>query len=111
MSDLGELYRSWRNQPFPPGSSFEALDQLHADLVLADTWVAETVIPFVEHGRHEPAHVDVIGELSKLRDRAVQLASTGHEEAQQLANDYREYVELLARVYQGFLTDTQSGRR
>jgi len=66
MSDFEAAVATWRSQPFPSGSINDALDELHADLVLADTWVAEAVIPFVDHGALQPAHVDVIGETASF---------------------------------------------
>jgi hypothetical protein len=98
-----DAYTTWRSQRFPPGSAHEALDELHADLVLADTWVAETVIPFVEHGVHHPARVNVIDELRKLRSRAVALGQAGELEDKRLADSYRDYAELLLRLYEGFI--------
>ena len=100
MAELEDAYAAWRSRPFPPGSSDELLDELHADLALADTWVAEAVIPRVEHGLHQPARADVIDELEELRDRAVELTETSGRFADgDLADDYREYVDVLLRVY------------
>ncbi len=98
-----DAYTTWRSQRFPPGSAHDALDELHADLALADTWVAETVIPFVEHGVHHPARANVRDELRKLRSRAVELGKAGDLEGKRLADSYREYAELLLRVYEGFI--------
>ena len=113
IADMGEFedaYASWRSRPFPPGSTNDSLDELHADLALADTWVAETVIPFVEHGVSDPARIDVVNELRKLRSRAEELgrASDG-EEARQAAS-YRDYFDVLLRVYEGFLTRAPKSR-
>jgi hypothetical protein len=100
-------YASWREQPFPPGSTWDPLDELHADLALADSWVAETVIPFVEHGVNQPANVDVIGTLRDIRNRANILGELGHGDDKRLAQEYSNYAELLQRVYDGYLE--QSG--
>lgn len=103
VGSFGEAYTTWRERPFPAGSSTDALDELHADLALADTWVAESVVPFVERGLKQPAEVDVVGELSKLRDRAVELGSAATGEDARLASEYRDYIDLLVRAYTGFL--------
>ncbi len=73
MGALEDAVATWRDQAFPPGSATDALDELHADLALADTWVAESVIPFVEHGLHKPARVDVVTGLRDLGARAGEL--------------------------------------
>ena len=101
MGDFEDAYIAWRNQPFPPGSADDSLDELHADLALADAWVADSVIPYVERGIFQPAQLDVIGELGKLRDRAVELRPG---EDPSLSDAYRDYSDLLVRVYEGFLS-------
>jgi hypothetical protein len=103
MGDFEDAYTSWRGQPFPPGSADDALDELHADLVLADTWVAESVVPFVERGLYQPARIDVIAELRKLRDRAVQLRRDRAGDDAGLCDAYRDYAGLLLRLYEGFI--------
>jgi hypothetical protein len=99
---------AWRGQPFPPGSSNEQLDELHADLAVADTWVAESVIPLVERGVFQLPRVDVIEELRELNKRAVKLGKVTVGEESLLAGSYRDYAALLSRVYQEFLTRGQS---
>lgn len=91
MVNFQEAYASWREQTFPSGSSCDALDEIHADLALADAWVAETVIPFIQHGVYRPAQVDVVGTPEKIRDRAIQLArgvAPGDEGAHQPDDPY-----------------------
>jgi hypothetical protein len=78
-------------------------DELHADLVLADVWVAESVIPFVEHGLHEPARVDVVKVLRDLNARAGELEQRSEGADARLAAAYREYAAVLLRVYEAFL--------
>lgn len=108
MADFQHAYELWKEQPFPSGSSWDALDEVHADLAVADTWVADTVIPFIEHGVYRPAQVDVIGALEKIRDQAIQLKARGEGEDKRLAEEYAKYAELLHFVYQSFLR--KSGR-
>jgi hypothetical protein len=103
MGEFEAAVVAWREAPFPSGSDLDELDELHADLVLADTWVAESVIPFVERGVHDPARVAVIDNLRKLDERAIRLMKSCGLEHQRQADAYRRYIELLRRVYQGFL--------
>ena len=107
MSDFEDAYIAWRSRPFPPGSEHDSLDDLHADLALADGWVADSVIPYVERGIFQPAQLDVIEELGKLRDRAVELRGAGGKHDPTLSDTYRDYVDLLLRVYEGFLAKAQ----
>jgi hypothetical protein len=103
MSSFEDDVAAWRACPFPPGSRDDSIDELHADLVLADTWVAETVIPYLTSGIYVPAKVDVIRELRKLRRRALELSRRStHQEERGLTDSYRYYIDLLRRVYQGF---------
>jgi len=111
MTDFERAYAAWRNQPFPLGSHLDALDEVHADLVLADTWVAETVIPFVEDGRYYPAQIDVIPKLQEIGDRARKLGDSGTADEKRLASDYVKYVVLLRSVYEHFLKNVDEPRR
>jgi hypothetical protein len=106
MSDLEALYRIWHAKPFPPGSGVEVLGELHADLALADTWIADTVIPFMTSGIFNPAKLDVIGELRKLRAQAVKLRDGAVGEERALADAYRDYADLLVQLYAAFLACT-----
>jgi hypothetical protein len=79
------------------------LDEVRADLALADTWVAESVIPFVERGQFLPAQVDVLQELRLLRERAATLSSSDR------ATECQRYAELLSGVYEAFLREGAPG--
>ena len=107
MGDFEDAYARWRGQSFPSGSARNSLDELHADLALADTWVAEAVIPFVEHGVHHPARVNVSKELRQLRTRAIELGQVGNADDNRLADSYGDYAALLQRVYEGFMAHAQ----
>jgi hypothetical protein len=109
MSDLDDIYESWRSRSFPPGSAVEALDELHADLALADAWVAEYVVPFVEQGQFSRPEVQVITTLHNIRERARDLERSGGAESQELAGEYGGYVDLLERVYRAFLSHAEPG--
>jgi hypothetical protein len=103
VDDFAEAVTAWRMLPFPDGGTSDATGELHADLALADTWVAESVLPYVEHGTHDPAKVDVIDTLGDLQRRAVNLARSSDSEERELADAYLGYIEALVRVYEGFL--------
>jgi len=103
MSAFEDAYGAWRWCSFPSGSANDEVDELHADLALADVWVADTVIPYVESGIYQPAQVDVLAELTKLRERSDQLASGASPDDAQTVLAYRDYVDLLSAIYEGFL--------
>jgi hypothetical protein len=68
MGDFEISVAAWRDEPFPHGNdTSEALDELHADLVLAETWVAETVPPYVTRGEDQPAQVDIASGCASSR--------------------------------------------
>jgi hypothetical protein len=77
--DFECAYSRWREQPFPLGSSLDALDELHADLALVDTWVADALVPFVEHGMYRHIQVDPIQKLEEIRDSATELGKSADE--------------------------------
>lgn len=103
MGDFAEAAEAWRRRAFPEGSEDEDLDELHADLALADTWVAEVVIPFVEGGVYAPLPaIDLRAELQALRDRVEVLRlSVGRQYAERLG-EYSAYVTALVDVYDAF---------
>jgi hypothetical protein len=103
MTELPQSYDRWQRQPFPTGSPTDSVDELHADLALADAWVADSVIPFVEAGVHEPARFDVVAELGELRRRATELAASVQPSDRELVDAYAHYLDLLADVYAEFL--------
>ena len=103
MGLLTTSYERWQREPFPPGHPDDAIDELHADLALADSWVADSVTPFVERGMHEPARIDVISELHELRGRATDLEASVASDDRALVRDYAAYLDALLVVYQDFL--------
>jgi len=108
---LERAYSKWRDQRFPLGSSNDALDELHADLALVDTWVAEALIPFVGHGMYRPIQVDTIQKLEEIRDRATELGKSATADEKRLAREYVGYADLLRSVYEHYLkTVEDSGR-
>jgi hypothetical protein len=109
MADFKQRVAEWRRMPFPPGSSIDTLDELHADLVVADSWVAESAIPYLERGVYDPAEFDVLKELRILRDRAANETALSDEAGRELARRYVVYAEVLIRVYVDFL-EQQPGR-
>jgi hypothetical protein len=107
MPSLDEAFRAWRDAPFPRGSVVDALDEAKADLVLHDSWVAESVIPFVEHGRWEPAVPDVLGALDRLMHDVAALDAAGTRD-QEAAAGLRSYAALLREVYVAFLAEGEA---
>ena len=103
MSEFDDAYVAWRKQPFPHGSIDELVNDVHGDLAVADTWVAESIILFVEDRTFRPAKVEVLAELGMFRRRAVELLEISDEDDTQLLNSYIDYFDRLARVYTAFL--------
>jgi hypothetical protein len=102
MSILEEAVREWREAPFPRGSAVDSLDEVHADLALYDTWVAECVLPYLQHGVWEPAVPDVLGAIDALTNQVEELSTSGTEDLE-AAESYLAYASLLRSVYVAFL--------
>jgi hypothetical protein len=94
-----DAYEAWIEVPFPIGDANDRLGELHDDVALADTWVAESVVPYFKEKRFVPAVPDVLQELRTLRERAVALGEADG------APEYVTYIDLLANVYQSFLEE------
>lgn len=109
MATLADAYASWRQQPFPSGSADDVLDEIHADLVLVDTWVAESLIPFVEHRHYQPARVDILGGIGKIRERAMAAARSAADDDRKLAVAYETYADLMDTVYRALLAEVGPG--
>lgn len=104
MSNFEEVVREWREEPFPRGSAVDALDEVHADLALYDTWVAESVLSYVDRGIWEPAVPDVLSALDELISQVEQLRRTGSED-EEAASRYLAYGDLLRSVYVAFMRE------
>jgi hypothetical protein len=105
VANLNHEVAEWRSKPFPAGSSNDAVDELHADLVLIDSWVADSVIPFVQEGRHTPAAVDVLGAIDRLQEQIAQLMSITASDTRLSLENYQAYAECLSGVYRAFLEE------
>jgi hypothetical protein len=57
VGDFEEAVSLWRERSFPAGSEDDDLDELHADIALADSWIADAVIPYVDAGLFNPPKV------------------------------------------------------
>ena len=89
-------YARWRGLAFPPGSSSDLVDELHADLAYWDSMVADTVLPVAEHGQpYDSGVVDLDAGLRAVADRiaAVSVAASGAEAA--LLGQYGDYAAAL----------------
>jgi hypothetical protein len=90
--------------PFPPNSKTKELGELHDELALVDTWVANAIIPFVEDGVYRPIKVDPLAELEKIRDRATELGRSFPPGDRERLDPYIRYADALREVYERFLS-------
>jgi hypothetical protein len=105
MTTLLDAYRRWSDEPFPPGSIRDDIDELHADLATVDHWVADMVIPYVEDGRRFPLKVDIDGGLQHLRRRLLHLRASASGKDLVLRDRYSKYAALLDAVFRAYETD------
>jgi len=91
----------WQKLGFPKGSRDEELDEIHADLALCDSWVAESLVPYLRTGRWTPAIPNVLQTLDDIIARLNQRQKQVYDRA--LIDQYLRYAMLLRAVYKGFL--------
>lgn len=88
----------WLGTPFPPGSANDVLDEIHAELVTVDTLIAGIVLTYRDTGDWISPVLDVMGELSRLRE-AILAAQEAASEDKNVIVSYIDYVDLLTAVY------------
>lgn len=99
----GDAVKLWRTTGFPRGSSNDALDEIHAQLAVVDTWVADCVIDFQTSGRWIASVPDVLAELVRL-DTALERLELTDAIERTLREEYRRYIRVLAAGYREFLS-------
>jgi len=95
---------AWRQCLFPTGSSIESIDSLHAELALADSWVAEDIVPFLERGMYKPDADTVMNQLSKLEAKLLRAIEAADMNEKGILTSYLNYCEILEAAYSAFLT-------
>jgi hypothetical protein len=94
----------WWDMSFPPGSHKPAYDEFKSDLVLADLWVADMVLPFVRHGVVRPDPIGIPAQLAALHERAVALRLEAVKESDRLLTEwYVQYATTLRDLYALYL--------
>lgn len=93
----------WLRTPFPAGSSTnDDLDEVHAEIALVDTWVAECVLEYRHAGIWSPAVPDVFAELDRVSEELDEIPLNDVEQHAQ-ALQYASYLHLLRDAYRAFL--------
>jgi hypothetical protein len=97
--EFEDAYRRWMGDWHLEGSADDEIDDLYGDVNLADTWVAEVVVPYVARGVYRPAGIDVVSRVTELMRRADDLAErrTGSDRAKVMR--YREYIAVLLALH------------
>jgi hypothetical protein len=106
--DFQGAYQAWRARPFPHGSADdEDVDELHADLALADSMLAGPMVTFTKYGDATPASWgNARQKLDQFRERAQALERSTDGNNRRLAHEYDRYAELLANAYESYLHTT-----
>jgi hypothetical protein len=103
MTDrLLKAYSEWRNATFPPGSHRDDVDEAHAELATLDYWVADNLVPFVEHGVRVPLKVDIEGGIQRLVPRLQELMGSSDIETRARVESYSSYLRLLDAVFRAY---------
>lgn len=104
-SRLVDSYSKWRDSAFPLGSTRDDLDEIHADLATVDTWVADMVIPYVEHGTRFPLKVDIEGEIHRIIAELERLRPSAEGDSD-LVDSYADYARVLNEVFSAYRWET-----
>lgn len=107
MAAFRELVVGWQGSVFPKGSPDEELDEIHADLALCDSWIAESLLPYLRTGKWVPAIPDVLQVLDDIVDRLNRQQEQRNDLV--LIDQYTQYASLLRAVYKGFLDRRRGG--
>lgn len=99
--ELSRARDRWLAAPFPSGSSNDEIDEIHADLVLIDTWVAGTIEPYAAGREWSPAVPDVLGTIAHMRAQLHAVSTSGDEIL--IVRAYEDYLTLLETAYSAFL--------
>lgn len=105
MTAFIQAFRSWKEAPFPDDGPSEELGELHADLALVDSWVAESLVPYVKNHTYKPAKVDVFAKLDEIQARAEGIEHDRYGEFRELAHSYYIYANLLRIAYTAFVKE------
>ncbi len=103
MDKLEAAYRAWRAAPIPSGCRGDESEDLHGDLLVADTWVAEDLVPYIESGATFNSAFDVLPRLLALHARATELIEDPQNADPACAILCADYAKLLIDVYVLFL--------
>jgi hypothetical protein len=103
--DFEDAYQAWRARPFLHRSADdEDVDELFADLALADAMLAGPMVTFAKYGRATPpSWSNARQKLNQLRYRAQALERSTHGDNRRLAHEYDRYAELLANAHESYL--------
>lgn len=77
-------------------------------MAVVDTWVAETLIPYVERGDVILPVPDVLGTLAQIQSEIKELDDHSTPEDRIAGARYLAYVEALRGAYEAFITATRS---
>ncbi len=106
-SAFDDAARAWRASPFPSGSTNDEIDELHAELVNVDNWVAEVLVPYIDRQAAWTPAVDVQAGIQSVRTQASHLLEVLEDPAEKSAvESYDRYAQLLEAAYERFLEIT-----
>ena len=109
MDDFQSRYSAWRERAAPKGSEDDALSELHADLMLVDSWLAETIIPVATRRRYVEPKVDISAALKDIVARAEAFKASMSGTQRDEAMSYLSYGEDLERLHAAFCDALERG--
>jgi hypothetical protein len=100
----------WMDEPFPAGSANDEIDEVHAELVMVDTWVADLVMPYLMHGRVFTDRVGVGAPLEQMRKRLNELRLSSSPVETTVLERYSAYAQLLEDLFSAFQVEIATAR-
>jgi hypothetical protein len=98
MDRFLQTFETWLEAPLPAGSTIDAIDEFHAELVQWDAFVADLVVP---HSRGSDAVrpvYDYGGPMLRLRCR-IRWYQQLHADATGKLSSYLRYLDLIADTF------------
>ena len=98
MSRFTNAYQRWLQEPIPPGSGVDTIDELHAELAQWDAFVADLAVPYSKGAEVAQPVYDFGEAIAQLGNRLRQSERLRPADASTL-DRYVNYLHLVAEVF------------
>jgi hypothetical protein len=98
MERFTYAFQSWNETPVPPGSTNDAIDEFHAELLQWDAFVADLAVPHARGGEVVRPVYDFGGAMANVRSR-MRWHRQVHPADAEIVDRYLHYLDLVADTY------------